>query len=74
MVRAHKLFLEQGGTALGEIRKINTRLDKIKAEVAADFPLDEAQVLAMRENLRTHVLGIHDIEREAITALQEAMA
>jgi hypothetical protein len=73
MVRSHKLFLEQGGAALDEIRGINARLDEIKAEVAADFPLDEAQVLAMRENLRTHVLGIHDIEQEAVAALQEAM-
>lgn len=73
MVQRHRLFLGQGGAALTEMQHIDARLDAIKATVATDFPLDEAQVLAFRENLRGHVLKIQEIEREAIAALQGIM-
>jgi hypothetical protein len=51
------------------MRGIDTRLDEIKAAVADDFPMNDANVVAMRENLRDHVLKIHDIEQEAVEAL-----
>ena len=73
MLRKHRLFLEKGGQALAAIRQINTRLNEIKNEVASDFSLNEAEIVAMRENLQAHVLKIHDLEQEAIQMLQEAM-
>jgi hypothetical protein len=74
MLRKHRLFLDQGNAAQSAIQQINTRLVEIKDEVTLDFPLNESQVAAMRENLRAHVLKIHDVEQEAIRMLQAAMA
>jgi hypothetical protein len=73
MLNRHRAFREQGGAALDEIRQMDARLDAIKGEMATAFPLDEGQVEALQQNLRTHVLEIHDLEREAVRALQEAM-
>lgn len=74
MLHQHRLFIDKGGEALPQIRQINTRLDAIKAQVGKDFPLSPAEVVALRENLRTHVLKIHDIEKQAHAALETAMA
>jgi hypothetical protein len=48
-------------------------LKEIRDEVAVQFPLNAAQVIALRENLSQHVLVIHDIEKEAISLLKDAM-
>ena len=48
---------------MAAIQQINPRLNEIKNEVASDFPLNEAEIVAMRENLQAHVLKIHDLER-----------
>lgn len=74
ILERHRLFLEQGIAALRRIREINTRLKEIKAEVSADFPLNDAEVVEMRQDLRDHVLKIRDIEQEAVGALQTAMS
>ncbi|MCZ7543732.1 MAG: hypothetical protein M5R40_09425 [Anaerolineae bacterium] len=74
LLRRHRLFLDAGGAALPEMQAIDARLDALRAEVAADFPLSAAEVTAMRENLRAHIMRIHDIEKEAVAALQAAMA
>ena len=73
MLKSHQLFLEKGNEGLAERVEINGRLTTIKAELTNDFPLNEAEVQAMRENIRTHILKIHDIEQEAILALQAVM-
>lgn len=74
LLRRHRLFLDTGGGALPEMQAIDARLDALRAEVAADFPLSAAEVTAMRENLRAHIMRIHDLEKEAVAALQAAMA
>jgi F0F1-type ATP synthase delta subunit len=74
MLRKHRLFLEQGNAALPEIQEINLRLKAIKAEVTTNFPLNQAEVATLQENLREHVLKVHDIEQEAIKILQGAMS
>jgi hypothetical protein len=73
-LRKHQCFLTQGNAGLPEILQINKRLDEIKVQVTEDFPLTGVEVTAMYENLRSHVLKIHDIELEAVAALQDAMA
>lgn len=73
MVGKHRLFLAKGGAALADMQQMNARLEAIKVDMAADFPLNEAEILAMMEKLSAHVLQIHDIEYEAITRLQEVM-
>jgi hypothetical protein len=73
MLRRHRLFLELGSAALEDIQQVNARLREIKAQVSANFPLDDAGVVAMREDISRYVMRIHDIEMEAIEALQSAM-
>jgi hypothetical protein len=73
MLRRRDCFHTQGNAALDEIKLIDGRLETLKEEVAADFPLDEAGVVAMRENIATHVMQIHDIEQEAVARLQTVM-
>lgn len=72
-LKRHELFIQQGMNGLDKIRAINGRLDEIRQMVGQAFPMSEAEVKALRENLREHVLRILDIEREAVAALQEAM-
>jgi hypothetical protein len=74
LLRKHHLLREQGAAALEEVRVIDRRLGEIKEEISADFPLDEAQTVAFRQRLADHVLRIHDIEQEAVLALQVAMS
>lgn len=70
----HRLFLQQGCEALVEAQTLKDRLEEVKAAAIADFPLNDAEVVAFRENLRDYVLKVHDVEREAVLALQAAMA
>jgi len=74
LLRRRELFLTQGGAALPEIQAINGRLAALKQAISQEFPLSAAQTADLRELLRERVLVIHDIEKEAITALQAALA
>jgi uncharacterized protein DUF4872 len=73
-LRKRALFVEQGMAALDEIKTIHARLQALKDSAASDFTMTAAEYATFRETLRAHILTIHDIEREAITALQEAMS
>ena len=72
--RRHDGFRTQGSAALAEIEVINGRLAAIKQTVTREFPLSPAETAVLRQNIRTHVLIIHDIEKEAITTLQAVLA
>ena len=73
MLRQNRLFIEGGQANLDETRRITAQLDELKREVSADFPLDEAGVQQLKENLADKVTAVHDIEYEAVMMLQEAM-
>lgn len=74
MLHKNRLFWEQGAAAIEEIRGIEARLKGIKTAVSAQFPLTQPEVVALRQKLAGQILAIHDIEKEAIIALQAAMA
>jgi Butirosin biosynthesis protein H, N-terminal/Domain of unknown function (DUF4872) len=74
MTRSSSLFREQGAASLPERQQISARLDAIRESIAADFPLTDSEATTFRENLRDHVLKIHDAEKEAVMALKDAMA
>jgi len=67
------LFKERGAAATDDILAINARLMQIKAEVAADFPLDSAGVRALCEQIAAQIMIVHDCEREAVTALESGL-
>jgi hypothetical protein len=73
-LRRHALFVEQGGDSVEERRKINARLEAIRKDVGKKFPLSSEQAAAMRETLAGHVLKIHDLEFEAVSGMQDAVA
>jgi hypothetical protein len=73
MQRKHRLFIEQGGASLAEIRDIYNRLAAIRRDMIAGFPLSNAEVTAHRERLAAHILRIRDAEQEAVTALASAI-
>jgi len=72
MRRRHLLFLEQGGAAVEEMHSIDGRLAEIRAGMVDDFPLTQAEVALHRERLSEQIKRIHDVEREAVEALQRA--
>lgn len=74
MLKKHHLFLEQGEAALEEMRVIDERLVEIKEQVSKEFPLTQAEVVSMREGLSQQIMRIHDLEKEAVEALQAAMS
>lgn len=74
MLRRKRLFMEQGSSALDEIRQINTRRDEIRTAASDDFPLDEAGIVALREGLAEKLDEIRLIEEEAIIDLKSVMA
>jgi hypothetical protein len=71
--RDYQLFIQQGGASLAERQKISQRLQAIRDEVAAEFPMSDSEVAAFREALREHVLKVHDAEKPAAEALQKAL-
>ena len=71
--RRRQLVWEKGDEAVAEIRAIQERLEALKAAAAATFPLNEAETMTLFQRLREHVLHIHNVEHEAVTALQAAM-
>jgi hypothetical protein len=73
MDREHSLFLQLGNESLAERQQIHARMNAIKEEATADFPLNEQQVTDLLGNIADHVLKIHDIEQTAVASLQQAM-
>jgi hypothetical protein len=74
LLKGHRLFIEKGNEGLAERVEINGRLAAIKAKISAEFPLNDAEVQTLQESIREQILTIHDIEYEAIMALQGVMS
>ena len=72
MLKKRDLFWEKGDSTTNEIKKIHTRLKVIRKMMEKDFPLSDAEALALKQNLREHILRIHDAEKGAITELEKA--
>ncbi len=72
-IKRRSLFVEQGGASLDERKAIGTRLKEIRSIVDKSFPLSETQVIELREQMSKVVMKIHDLEYEAVKAMQAAM-
>jgi hypothetical protein len=70
--RSH-LFRTQGNAAIPDIHAIQQQLKILKTEMETDLPLAGAEVIAFRENLAAQVLHVHEVEKEAVTILRDAM-
>lgn len=71
--KKHDLFIDQGGTALPEIKKINVRLRELLKEAETNFPLSQVQAADLRAKLRELVLKISAVEQQAVDMLQSAI-
>ena len=71
--RKHTLFLEQGDSALPEIKKINARLNELLAQSETGFPLTRAEAADFRAHLRDILLKISAAEQRAVDSLQHAI-
>lgn len=73
MRRDYDVFLASGGAAGDERRDIAKRLEAIKADMDAHFPLTEAEAKTMREGLAEGIMKVHDAEKVAIDMLCDAV-
>lgn len=69
LLRRDQLFLHVGEPGLDEVRAINERLSEIQSFVTEDLPLDQAQAMALFQDMREQLLDIHAAERAAIAEL-----
>lgn len=74
LLERRERFVREGDAALPELRRINSRLGQIYAEVADSFPLTEAEAAELREGLAEQVVAIAAIERRAIKQMQTALS
>lgn len=71
--KKHRLFIDEGDTALPQIQEINAKLNELLARSQTDFPLSNAQAADFRGNLRDMLLKIKMVEQQAVELLQEAI-
>lgn len=72
-IRRRALFIENGMQSLKERDAIDARLAAIRGMVETAFPIGEARIDALKAELASQIMVIHDIEREAVGAMQAAM-
>lgn len=65
-------FLNRGADP-ERLRYRKERLKAIKAQMSSDFPMSDAEVVDLRQNIADHVRKIHDIEFQAINELKQVM-
>ncbi len=74
LTQRRHLFITQGGAALPQLQQIDERLQTIRATLAADFPLSDAEAVTQCAAISTQLLQIRDLEQAAIYALRASMA
>jgi hypothetical protein len=72
--RRHALFLSQGNAAHDELLSIKAHLKQVKQAITDNFPLDEQGKEHLKANLAEKVLAVHNIEKEGIMALRDALS
>ena len=63
------ISLEQGRAGLEAIAPLNDALYELKSELNSSFPLNESEMLALFADIQSHLEGIYQAEKEALTAL-----
>ncbi len=72
--RKTALFIEQGAAQLEEIVACNRRIEAAKTASESDFPMTEAEIADLRDEIRTQVNEARAAEEEAVEALKAALA
>ncbi len=72
--RKTDLFIEQGAAQLDEIVACNGRIEAAKAASESDFPMTEAEIADLRDDIRRQLANAREAEAEAVAALKAAIA
>lgn len=72
-LKRREVWLEQGGDGTAEFATLTAQMRDQTAALVQSFPMTEAEARDFRAGLREHVLRIHDIERDAVAAMQAGM-
>jgi hypothetical protein len=71
--RKHDLFIDQGDTALPEIKQMNKRLNELLALSESEFPMSQDEAADFRAHLRDILLEISAVEQKAVESMQQAV-
>ena len=71
--KKHDLFINEGESALQEIKKINSRLNELLLQSETGFPLSNSHAADLRVNIRDILFKISTVEQQAINLLQSAI-
>ena len=72
--RKTSLFIERGAAKLDEIVACNERIEAAKTKSESDFPMTEAEIADLRDEIRRQLNAAREAEEEAVLALKEAIA
>ncbi len=72
--RKTALFIEQGAAQLEQIVACNQRIEAAKTASESEFPMTEAEIADLRDEIRTQVNEARAAEEEAVEALKAALA
>lgn len=73
LARKHRLFVEHGMASLPERLDMARRLEEIKGQAAHSFPRAENELVPFLKDVRDHILAVHDAEKAAVEAMQQAV-
>ena len=71
--RKTSLFIEQGAAQLDEIVACNERIEAAKTKSESDFPMTEAEIADLRDEIRRQLNAAREAEEEAVLALKAAI-
>ena len=73
MLKKHRLFLQQGSSALDDMIDIKNRLKGLRNQAGEDFPLSDNQAEDLRFEIAKKIADIRDIESEAVGYLSKEL-
>jgi len=71
--KRHDIFTENAPGAEEKLRAINLQLKELLANSEQEHPISEDDALALRSAMSNQLASIHDIEENAVRAMQSAM-
>jgi hypothetical protein len=73
-LRRRQLFVAAGEAGAEERAAIRARLDELRRAAEKEFPLSEAEVTTMMEELSELVVKVGEVEREALEGMQGVLS
>ncbi|GJM41931.1 MAG: hypothetical protein DHS20C20_22130 [Ardenticatenaceae bacterium] len=73
LLQQRDLHRSKGSEAIGQIAALKQEEKALLTQSETNFPLNEQEVVAFRENMASHLEKIHGIEETAVASLKAAM-